>query len=100
MYQNPYDTEEAEADRLDFERACKKVEQTHINNLTEGRRLKKSPGQINVLLEYFEKKPTWNYAEKVAIAVELDMTFSQVAKWNWDQRKKLGMPTERKKKKA
>ena len=26
VYQNPYDTEEAEADRLDFERACKKVE--------------------------------------------------------------------------
>ena len=42
-------------------------------------------------MEYFEKKPTWNYAQKVAIAVELDMTFSQVAKWNWDQRKKLGM---------
>ena len=67
---------ETKPKELDFEKACKKLEQTHIANLTEGRRLKKSPGQINVLLDYFEKKPTWNYAEKVAIAVELDMTFS------------------------
>eukprot|EP00353_Schmidingerella_taraikaensis_P003537 CAMPEP_0185581660 /NCGR_PEP_ID=MMETSP0434-20130131/18660_1 /TAXON_ID=626734 ORGANISM="Favella taraikaensis, Strain Fe Narragansett Bay" /NCGR_SAMPLE_ID=MMETSP0434 /ASSEMBLY_ACC=CAM_ASM_000379 /LENGTH=38 /DNA_ID= /DNA_START= /DNA_END= /DNA_ORIENTATION= len=33
------------------------------------------------------------------IAALIDMTPNQVSKWNWDQRKKLGMPTERDKNK-
>ena len=50
---------------------------------------------MRILAEYFKKNPNWSYATKMEIAAQIDMTPNQVSKWNWDQRKKLGMPTER-----
>ena len=50
---------------------------------------------MRILAEYFNKNPNWSYATKMEIAAQIDMTPNQVSKWNWDQRKKLGMPTER-----
>ena len=57
--------------------------------------MRKNPEQIDILLQHFKRKPVWDYAEKVAIAEELSMTFGQVSKWNWDHRKKQGMSTKR-----
>lgn len=54
---------------------------------------------MGTLQEYFDKDPNWTYAVKMDIAAQIGMTPNQVSKWNWDQRKKLNMPTERKKKK-
>ena len=45
--------------------------------------------------ELFKKDPNWDYPKKIAIASELSMTLQQVSKWNWDHRKKLGLPTDR-----
>ena len=50
---------------------------------------------MRILAEYFDRNPNWSYATKMEIAAQIDMTPNQVSKWNWDQRKKLGMPTER-----
>ena len=57
--------------------------------------MRKNPQQVQALLDYFEKDPNWDYATKICIAEKIGMTFSQVSKWNWDHRKKLGMSTER-----
>ena len=54
---------------------------------------------MGILQEYFNRDPNWSYATKMEIAAQIGMTPNQVSKWNWDQRKKLGMPTDRKKKK-
>ena len=50
---------------------------------------------MSILMDYFEKDPNWTFSTKIEIAALIDMTPNQVSKWNWDQRKKLGMPTER-----
>ena len=52
---------------------------------------------MDILMDYFNKNPDWSYATKIEIAELIDMTPNQVSKWNWDQRKKLGMSTKRKK---
>ena len=51
---------------------------------------------MDVLQRYFDEDPNWTFATKMKIAVEIKSTPGVVSKWNWDQRKKLGMPTERK----
>ena len=61
--------------------------------------MRKKPVQMGILQEYFKRDPNWSYATKMEIAAQIGMTPNQVSKWNWDQRKKLGMSTERKKKK-
>ena len=71
------------------------LDQHYFDNLQDGRRMRKKPQQIQVLLDYFEKDPNWDYPTKICIAEQIGMTFSQVSKWNWDHRKKLGMSTER-----
>ena len=59
--------------------------------------MRKNTDQLKVLLEYFEQKQVWDYPMKIAIAEELNMTLSQVSKWNWDHRKRLGMQTNSRK---
>jgi len=63
----------------------------------EGKRMRKKPDQMGILVQYFDKDPNWTYAKKMEIAAQIGMTPSQVSKWNWDQRKKNKLPTERKK---
>ena len=55
--------------------------------------MRKNKDQIEVLLRQFNRNPKWDYATKIAIAESLGMTLAQVAKWNWDHRKKLGIST-------
>ena len=50
--------------------------------------------------EFYKEDPVWDYSKKIEIAVELGMTLNQVSKWNWDHRKKLGIPTVREQSKA
>lgn len=59
--------------------------------------MRKKPDQMGILMKYFDKNPNWTYAIKMEIAAQIGMTPNQVSKWNWDQRKKLNMSTERKK---
>ena len=87
--------EELEEDVNELMQARKRMEKQYIQNLQEGRHLRKNTDQIKVLLEYFQQKQVWDYPMKIAIAEELNMTLSQVSKWNWDHRKKLGISTER-----
>ena len=55
---------------------------------------------MTILQREFDRDPNWSYKTKMEIARTIGMTPNQVSKWNWDQRKKLGMSTERKKKAA
>ena len=63
--------------------------------MKEVRHKRKNTTQIKCLLEHFERNPVWNYQKKLHIAESLGMTLSQVSKWNWDERKKKGMCTQR-----
>lgn len=49
-------------------------------------------------MDEFKKNYKWSYEQSVRIGEKIGMTFHQVSKWNWDQRKKQGIPTERVKK--
>jgi hypothetical protein len=73
------------------------LEQNYMNQWQEGKRMRKKPLQMNVLMEHFNQDPSWSYALKMKIATQIGMTPNQVSKWNWDMRKKMGLPTERKK---
>ena len=75
-----------------------KLEEKYIEQWEEGRRMRKKPQQMTILMKYFDENPTWSMAKKIQIADEIGMTFHQVSKWNWDQRKKRGISTARKKK--
>ena len=68
------------------------VQKKHIK-----RRLRKTPSQIEVLRKEFAKKPEWTEEDKIRIAELIDSDPITVGKWNWDERKKNHMPTERKK---
>ena len=87
--------EESSCSPTSLVQARSRLEKQYFTNLTEGRRLRKNAKQIEILIQHFKRKSVWDYAEKVAIAEELGMTFGQVSKWNWDHRKKLGMHTKR-----
>ena len=75
-----------------------KLEQKYMDQWEEGRRIRKKPQQMDVLLKHFNENPKWSMALKIQIAEEIGMTFHQVSKWNWDYRKKMGISTARKKK--
>lgn len=47
----------------------------------------------------FKANSTWSYEKKCEIALKLNLTFNQVSKWNWDQKKKEGIECTRNKKK-
>ena len=72
------------------------LDKDYMQKWQEGRRMRKKPQQMEILNQFFNQNPDWTYALKMRIAQEIGMTPNQVSKWNWDQRKKLGMPTERK----
>ena len=72
-----------------------RIERQYHQDMREIRHKRKNNAQISVLLHHFKKQPVWDYAMKIAIGQSLGMTLSQVSKWNWDQRRKLGMDTSR-----
>ena len=74
------------------------LEAKYLSQWEEGRRQRKKPGQMEVLIKYFNESPEWSMAKKIQIADEIGMTFHQISKWNWDYRKKMGIATSRKKK--
>ena len=76
------------------------LEAQYMENWQENKRMRKKPDQMNILQDEFDRDPNWNFKKKMEIASAIGMTPNQVSKWNWDQRKKLGMSTERKKKAA
>ena len=55
----------------------------------------KMPVQMQVLMDQFCINPEWTFSTKIKIAKQIGMTLNQVSKWNWDQRKKLGLRTDR-----
>jgi len=75
-------------------------EQIYVQNAIEGKRMRKNKEQMKMLMDEFEKNYKWTYEHSVRIGELIGMTFHQVSKWNWDQRKKRGIPTERIKKPA
>lgn len=72
------------------------AQQQSIDNAIEGRRQRKNPKQMEILEQEFELNPTkWTIAECVKIGDSIGMVRTQVSKWNWDQRKKMGIDTSR-----
>ncbi len=43
----------------------------------------------------FEKNPYWDRELMNKLAIELNQSPQAVYKWNWDQRKKRGIPSKR-----
>ena len=48
-----------------------------------------------MLLKEFAKNPVWDLSDKIRIGEAVGLTPNQVAKWNYDHRKKLGIDTSR-----
>ena len=59
-------------------------------------RQKKNEDQFKILESKFINNPNWAYEEKVDLALQLNLTFIQVSKWNFDRKKKAGIDTSRK----
>ena len=64
------------------------LDQQYVQSWHKGRRMRKNPQHMYLLVDYFNTNPVWDYETKVRIAEEIGMTFNQVSKWNWDYRKK------------
>ena len=71
------------------------LDQQYVQSWHKGRRMRKKPQHMQLLVDYFNLNPIWDYETKVRIAEEIGMTFNQVSKWNWDYRKKQGISTAR-----
>ena len=84
---------------MDLAMARFRIEQKHLQNLQAGvgRKQKKSSIQIEALKMHFKRDPDWDYISKIEICEQLGMTLAQVQKWNWDNKKKLGMATSSRK---
>ena len=53
----------------------------------QGRQLK--TGEEREILEAaYLKNPAWDYNLKVELAIKLNLTFAQIAKWNWDRKQR------------
>ena len=74
------------------------LEAQYIELAKPGKRMRKDPNQMKVLVEEFNKNPKWTYSDKIRIGQRIGMTHHQVAKWNWDYSKKNGVSTKRQKK--
>ena len=59
------------------------------------KRFRKTQEQSNYLMKKFKEKTTWTEEEKEAIGKKIGLSAQVVSKWNWDERKKRGLPTER-----
>lgn len=59
-------------------------------------RNRKTPEQLDELLKEFKKSTTWSEEDKERIARRIGLDPVTVGKWNWDERKKRGLPTDRK----
>ena len=59
-------------------------------------RARLTPEQLAELKKEFKKKPFWDEDDKFRIGKKLGLEPVKVGKWNWDERKKQGIPTERK----
>ena len=57
----------------------------------------KTPEQVKYLKQKFNENPEWNEDEIEAIGKHIGLDARQVLKWNWDQKKKKGIPSSRKK---
>jgi Homeodomain len=59
-------------------------------------RNRKTPEQLEELLKEFKRSNIWSEEDKERIGKKLGLDPVTVGKWNWDERKKRGLPTERK----
>jgi len=66
----------------------KKARRVHKN------RIRKSENQIKHLLTAFRKSIIWDRDAVNHLTELCDLSESQIYKWNWDQRKKLGYQIE------
>jgi len=41
-----------------------------------------------VLEAAYQENSQWNYDKKTELAIQLNMTFAQVTKWNWDRKQR------------
>ena len=64
-----------------------------------GKYIRKRVDQRSVLQKAFDENPNWSYPFKMKLATDIGMTLAQVAKWNWDMRKKHGLEVKNDRKK-
>ena len=86
-----------ELDEDDLKGKRMELDNMYMQQYQEDRRITKKPDQKAILKREFEKDPVWSYKKKMEIACFIGMNVNQVSKWNWDQRKKMGLSTDRKK---
>lgn len=84
--QSPKKKEPIEDPELKQRQALLKIEHERI--LQKRRRQKKSTDQKEVLEAEYLKNPNWDYQKKCDLALALNYTTIQIAKWNWDRKKK------------
>ena len=59
-------------------------------------RNRKTPEQLTELLKEFKRSTVWSEEDKERIGKKIGLDPVTVGKWNWDERKKRGLPTDRK----
>ena len=50
------------------------LEQSYMNKWRPGHRIRKDRGQMDILMDYFNKDPNWTFETKMEIASRIDMT--------------------------
>eukprot|EP00347_Sterkiella_histriomuscorum_P017478 403349208 len=81
----------------------KKMEQKRIKEqLANGNHKKqlqrKTSEQLQGLEDAYEQNHNWSYGQKLLLSAELNLTFNQVTKWNWDRKQNEGRILQRKSK--
>ena len=79
-------------------RATQKQDTLSSPQANQPKYIRKRGDQRSSLQRAFDENPNWSYILKMKLASEIGMTISQVAKWNWDMRKKHGLEMNDRKK--
>jgi len=64
------------------------IDKATLEQLRMNKRKRKTKDQLNVLMAEYKRRQNWTKEDMKELASRLNMSLSQVYKWQWDQKKK------------
>ena len=76
------------------------LDEETVAQMQLNKRKRKSKGQIDALIAAFDENPDWDKEEMTRLSMTLGISFSQVYKWHWDQKRKVQKQERKQRRKA
>ena len=66
--------------------------ESYLKDWRLGKKHRFSSDQVAILTEYFDQDHDWDFQKKMVIAKTIGLNLCQVKKWNYDEKRRRGMP--------